>query len=61
MPVVGLLASIGTLASAGGLLIVVTGVDIGLAPFSAVAAVGRGALLMGGTMALVFFLRSDRD
>ena len=57
MPMVGLLASIGTLASAIGF-----GIQTGVLDFqissdalSLVASMGRGALLMGGVVALGYY------
>jgi len=57
MPMVGLLASIGTLASAIGFGIQtgVLEVDISGEALTLVASMGRGALLMGGVVALGYY------
>ena len=63
MPMVGLLASIGTLASAIGIGIQtgVLEVDISREALTLVASMGRGALLMGGVVALTYYHPHDGE
>lgn len=57
MPVVGLVASIGTLASAIGYAVSAGVLDIAVSrdAISLIASMGRGGLLMGGVMALAYY------
>lgn len=57
MPFVGLVASIGTLSSALGFAKQLGYIDIGISneAISLIASMGRGALLMGGIIALVYY------
>jgi hypothetical protein len=57
MPMVGLLASFGTLASAIGFGLQTGMIDIQIEPqaLSLVASMGRGALLMGGVIAFAYY------
>ena len=57
MPAVGLLASVGTLASALGFALQRHLIDIPIhgEVLSVIASMGRGALLMGGVIALVYY------
>lgn len=57
MPIVGLLTSLGTLASVSAFLYI-THVEPTTPPILAlIAAIGRGALLMGGVVGLMYYLR----
>mgnify|MGYP001295945157 CR=1 FL=1 len=63
MPAVGLLASIGTLASALGLALqrhLIT-LPISAQTLTIIASMGRGALLMGGVIALVYYSPKNRS
>lgn len=57
MPAVGLLAAVGTLASALGFALQRQIIDIPVDPqtLTVVASMGRGALLMGGVIALAYY------
>jgi hypothetical protein len=57
MPMVGLLAAIGTFASALGIALSTGLLDLGIAreTLNLVASMGRGALLMGGIIAALFY------
>lgn len=63
MPLVGLLASIGTLASAIGFGISSGVLDLAVSTQSLtlVASMGRGGLLMGGVIALGFYRPESRN
>jgi len=57
MPAVGLLASLGTLASALGFALQRHLIEVPISPeaLSITASMGRGALLMGGVVALAYY------
>lgn len=63
MPIVGLLASVGSLASAVGFGMQTGILDISISPtvLSVVASMGRGALLMGGVIALFYYHPPRRE
>jgi hypothetical protein len=63
MPMVGLLASIGTFASAVGFAIQTGVIDLHISQeaLSLVASMGRGALLMGGVIALGYYHPHNED
>jgi len=62
MPLVGLIASVGTLASAIGFAEQIGVIDFALAPevLTIIASMGRGALLMGGALALAYYTPGTR-
>lgn len=61
MPIVGLMASLGTLSSAFAYLVAVSpDIEIGPEGLTLVASMGRGALLMGGIMAFALYGPGER-
>ena len=62
MPIVGLLASVGTLASAIGFGVASGALDLAIPTeaLTLIASMGRGGLLMGGVIALAFY-RPEKD